>query len=149
MNVFPLVFKLFNQNLIKPYFTLLWFFEIVLVCSSIVWEQFLALTHCIREIVHDRTIILQYYPTDEQIADIFTKRFSENNFTYLYSLLGVSPLGWSDYFQCLAWGGVFPTRFSLFSSLSLFWALFHFQHCTRWPMALVARALAFLCIYVF
>ena len=26
MNVFPLVFKLFNQNLIKPYFTLLWFF---------------------------------------------------------------------------------------------------------------------------
>ena len=45
MNVLPLVFKLFNQNLIKPYFTLLWFFEIVLACSSVVWEQFLALTN--------------------------------------------------------------------------------------------------------
>ena len=44
MNVFPLVFKLFNQNLIKPYFTLFWFFEIVLACSSVVWEQFLAQT---------------------------------------------------------------------------------------------------------
>ena len=45
--------------------------------------------HYIRELVHDRTIILQYCPTDEQIADIFTKRFSENKFTYLYSMLGV------------------------------------------------------------
>ena len=40
--------------------------------------------HYIRELVHDRTIILQYCPTDEQIANIFTKIFSENNFTYLY-----------------------------------------------------------------
>ena len=29
----------------------------------------------IRELVHDRTIILQYCLTDEKIADIFTKRF--------------------------------------------------------------------------
>ena len=31
--------------------------------------------HYIRELVHDSTIILQYCPTDEQIADIFTKKF--------------------------------------------------------------------------
>ena len=31
--------------------------------------------HYIRELVHDKTIILQYYPTDEKIADIFTKIF--------------------------------------------------------------------------
>ena len=49
--------------------------------------------HYIRELVHDRTIILQYYPTDEKIADIFTKRFLEKKFTYLRSLLGVSPSG--------------------------------------------------------
>ena len=33
--------------------------------------------HYIRELVHDMTIILQYYPTDEQIAYIFTRIFSE------------------------------------------------------------------------
>ena len=49
--------------------------------------------HYIRELVHDRTIILQYCPTDEQIANIFTKIFSENKFTYLHSLLGVSSSG--------------------------------------------------------
>ena len=49
--------------------------------------------HYIRELVHDRTIILQYCPTDEQIAEIFTKRFSKNKFTYLHSLLGVSSSG--------------------------------------------------------
>ena len=46
--------------------------------------------HYIRELVHDRTIILQYYPIDEQIVDIFTNIFSEKKFTYLHSLLGVS-----------------------------------------------------------
>ena len=34
--------------------------------------------HYIRELVHERTIILQYCPIDEQIADMFTKIFSEN-----------------------------------------------------------------------
>jgi len=33
--------------------------------------------HYIRELVHDRTIVLQYRPTDEQVADIFTKKFTE------------------------------------------------------------------------
>ena len=49
--------------------------------------------HYIRELVHERTIILQYCPTDVQIADIFTKIFLEKKFTYLHSLLGVSSLG--------------------------------------------------------
>ena len=49
--------------------------------------------HYIRELVHDRTVILQYCLTDEQIADIFTKKFLENNFNYLRSLLGVSSSG--------------------------------------------------------
>ena len=49
--------------------------------------------HYIRELVHDKTIVLQYCPIDEKIADIFTKRFSENKFTYLRSLLGVSSSG--------------------------------------------------------
>ena len=49
--------------------------------------------HYIRELVHDMTIILQYSPTDEQIVEIFTKRFLEEKFTYLHSLLGVSPSG--------------------------------------------------------
>ena len=46
--------------------------------------------HYIKELVHDRTILLQYFPTDEQIVDILTKRFSKNKFIYLCSLLGVS-----------------------------------------------------------
>ena len=46
--------------------------------------------HYIRELVHDRTIVLQYFPTNEQIAYIFTKKFTEKMFTYLHSLLGVS-----------------------------------------------------------
>ena len=49
--------------------------------------------HYIRELEHDRTIILQYCPTDEQIVDIFTKRFSEKKFTYHHSLLGLSSSG--------------------------------------------------------
>ena len=56
--------------------------------------------HYIRELVHDRAIIMQYCPiimqyclTDEEIANIFTKRFLEKKFTYLHSLLGVSSSG--------------------------------------------------------
>ena len=45
--------------------------------------------HYTRELVHDTTIVLQYCPTDEQIAEIFTKNFTEKKFTYLHSLLGV------------------------------------------------------------
>ena len=44
MNVFPHVFKLFNQNPRKTLFYFIVFIEIVLACSLVVWEQFLALT---------------------------------------------------------------------------------------------------------
>jgi hypothetical protein len=46
--------------------------------------------HYIRGLVHDRTIALQYCPSSEQTADIFTKCFTEKTFTHLRSLLGVS-----------------------------------------------------------
>ena len=36
--------------------------------------------HYIKELVHDSTIILQYCPTNEQIVDIFTKRFFREEF---------------------------------------------------------------------
>ena len=49
--------------------------------------------HYIRELVHDKTIVLQYCPTDEKIANIFTNIFIENNFNYLRSLLGMSSSG--------------------------------------------------------
>ena len=48
--------------------------------------------HYIKELVHDMTIVLQYFPIDEQIADIFTKKFIEKRFTHLCSLLGVSSI---------------------------------------------------------
>ena len=47
MNVFPFVFKLLNQKTLKTLKTLFYFIdiiEIVLACSLVVWEQFLALT---------------------------------------------------------------------------------------------------------
>ena len=49
--------------------------------------------HYIRELVHDRTIVLQYCSTYENIANIFTKRFTKKKLTYLHSLLGVSSSG--------------------------------------------------------
>ena len=97
--------------------------------------------HYIIELVHDRTIILQYCPTDEQIADIFTKSFSEKKFTYLRSLLGVISSGWSNYFQCPAWGGGFPSGSSLFSSLR-----FIFEYCLSY---IIVGALEFHALYVF
>ena len=47
MNVFPLVFKLFNQNPIKTLFYFIVFIEIALACSFVVWEQFLAQTYLV------------------------------------------------------------------------------------------------------
>ena len=47
MNVCPLFFKLLNQKTLKTLKTLFYFIEIieiVLACSLVVWEQFLALT---------------------------------------------------------------------------------------------------------
>ena len=80
--------------------------------------------HYIKELVHDRTIILQYCPTDEQIPHIFMKSFSENKFTYLHSLLAVSSSSlFILLFMFILRVGGFPTRFSLFSSLSLFFSI--------------------------
>ena len=45
--------------------------------------------HYIQELMHDRTITLHYYPTEDQIADIFTKSFTEKGFSFLRSLLGI------------------------------------------------------------
>ena len=45
--------------------------------------------HYIQEIMHDRTITLHYYPTEDHIAEIFTKSFVEKIFSFLRSLLGV------------------------------------------------------------
>ena len=46
----------------------------------------------IRELVHDRTITLHYCPTEDQIADIFTKSFTKKRFSFLKSLLGIKAL---------------------------------------------------------
>ena len=51
------------------------------------------LMHYIRGLVHDKVISLQYCPSTEQTADIFTKAFTEKTFTYLRYLLRVSE-GW-------------------------------------------------------
>jgi hypothetical protein len=45
--------------------------------------------HYIRELIRDRVISLQYYPTEQQVADIFTKSFTEKKFSELRAMLGV------------------------------------------------------------
>ena len=45
--------------------------------------------HCIWELVHDKTITLHYCHIEDQIANIFTKSFTEKIFSFLKSLLGV------------------------------------------------------------
>eukprot|EP00253_Pinus_taeda_P022063 PITA_22063 len=45
--------------------------------------------HFIRELIHDGIIDLQYCPSSEQIADIFTKTFTEKKFRFLRDHLGV------------------------------------------------------------
>ena len=45
--------------------------------------------HYIRELIQEQIIALQYYPTAEQVADIFTKPFTEVKYTNLRDLLGV------------------------------------------------------------
>ena len=78
----------------------------------------------IRELVHDRTMILQYCPTDEQIADIFTKIFSEKKFTlHPFTVMGEF-IRVIKLLSVFILRGGFPTGFSLFSSLR-----FIFEHC--------------------
>eukprot|EP00253_Pinus_taeda_P034571 PITA_34571 len=47
------------------------------------------LMHFIRELIHDGIIDLQYCPSSEQIADIFTKTFTEQKFRFLRDHLEV------------------------------------------------------------
>ena len=49
--------------------------------------------HYIQGLVHDRVISLQYCPSTEQTADIFTKTFTGKTFSYLRSFIVVSD-GW-------------------------------------------------------
>ena len=45
--------------------------------------------HFIRNLVHDSVIEVLYFPTDDQVADIFTKSLTEAKFSKLRSMLGV------------------------------------------------------------
>ena len=40
-------------------------------------------------LMHDRVIEVFYFPTDDQVADIFTKSLTEEKFSKLRSMLGV------------------------------------------------------------
>ncbi len=45
--------------------------------------------HYIKELIHEQIIALKYCPIAEQVADIFTKPFTEVKYTHLRDLLGV------------------------------------------------------------
>ena len=45
--------------------------------------------HYIRVLICDQIISLQYYPTKQQVADIFTKSFTKDKFSELRVMLGV------------------------------------------------------------
>ena len=48
--------------------------------------------HYIRDLIHDRVIDLQFLPSAEQTADIFTKTFTEQKFRSLRDRLGVKDI---------------------------------------------------------
>jgi hypothetical protein len=45
--------------------------------------------HFIRKLIHDRVIEVLFFPTEDQVADIFTKSLTEAKFSKLRSMLGV------------------------------------------------------------
>ena len=45
--------------------------------------------HFIRELVEEKTIVLEYIPTEKQLADIFTKALDAVRFESLRSALGL------------------------------------------------------------
>ena len=53
--------------------------------------------HFIRNLVHNRVLEMLYCPTDDEVADIFTKSLTEAKFSKLQSMLGVQ--------ECLLKGG--------------------------------------------
>ena len=44
--------------------------------------------HFIKNLVHDSVIEVLYFPTDDQVADIFTKSLTEAKFSKLRSMFG-------------------------------------------------------------
>ena len=53
--------------------------------------------HFIKNLVHDHVIELLYFPTDDQVVDIFTKSPIEAKFSKLRSMLG--------FYECVLKGG--------------------------------------------
>ena len=53
--------------------------------------------HFIRNLVHDHVLEMLYFPTDDQVEDIFTKSLTKVNFSILQSMLGVQ--------ECVIKGG--------------------------------------------
>jgi hypothetical protein len=45
--------------------------------------------HFIRNLIHDQVIEVLFFPTEDQVADIFTKSLTEAKFSKLRSMLGV------------------------------------------------------------
>src|ERR1700722_2022093 len=45
--------------------------------------------HFIRKLIHDQVIKVLFFPTKDQVAEIFTKSLTEENFSKLRSMLGV------------------------------------------------------------
>ena len=45
--------------------------------------------HFIRKIIHDQVIEVLFFPTKDQVVDIFTKSLTKENFFKLWSMLGV------------------------------------------------------------
>jgi hypothetical protein len=45
--------------------------------------------HFIRKLIHDQVIAVLFFPTEDQVANIFTKSLTEAKFSKLCSMLGV------------------------------------------------------------
>ena len=45
--------------------------------------------HFIKKLIHDQVIEVLFFPTEDQVADIFTKSITEEKFSKLQSMLGV------------------------------------------------------------
>jgi hypothetical protein len=45
--------------------------------------------HFIKNLIHDQFIEVLFFPTEDQVAEIFTKSFTEAKFSKLRSMLGV------------------------------------------------------------
>jgi hypothetical protein len=45
--------------------------------------------HFIRKLIHDQVIEVLFFPTEDQVANIFTKSLTEAKFSKLRSMLGV------------------------------------------------------------